>query len=211
MATVRFSPGDVLRGKYKIKRVLGEGGMGVVVRATHLRLEQDVAIKMLREEGASNPHVVERFAREARAAARLRGEHAVRILDVDDGVCPGSAVRTAGETPSRLRSRAWTVFAVTTIAPVPVRAESALSVASSAVVWAAQPPAAMEQVMRAASVASLVENIEASVAARFSAGGDLFSSARAYGSLPGKYRRFPPELPRGARRAARLEARVTER
>jgi serine/threonine-protein kinase len=84
MATVRFSPGDVLRGKYKIKRVLGEGGMGVVVRATHLRLEQDVAIKMLREEGAAKPNVVERFAREARAAARLRGEHAVRILDVDD-------------------------------------------------------------------------------------------------------------------------------
>ncbi|MDB5215556.1 MAG: Protein kinase [Myxococcaceae bacterium] len=84
MASGGFSPGDVLRGKYRIKRVLGEGGMGVVVRATHLRLEQDVAIKMLRDEGAAKPHVVERFAREARAAARLRGEHAVRILDVDD-------------------------------------------------------------------------------------------------------------------------------
>ncbi len=85
MGSARFSPGDVLRGKYRIKRVLGEGGMGVVVRATHLRLDQDVAIKMLRgEPGTAGPSVVERFAREARAAARLKGEHAVRILDVDD-------------------------------------------------------------------------------------------------------------------------------
>lgn len=80
-----ISPGDVLRGKYRITRVLGTGGMGVVVHATHLRLEQDVAIKLLRPEASRVPRVVERFAREAKAAARLRGEHVVRILDVDEG------------------------------------------------------------------------------------------------------------------------------
>ncbi|MGE5181409.1 MAG: bifunctional serine/threonine-protein kinase/ABC transporter substrate-binding protein, partial [Acidobacteriota bacterium] len=79
----RLAQGDVLGGKYRIKRVLGEGGVGVVVRATHLKLDQDVAIKLLRDPAAPQ-RVVERFAREARAAAQLRGEHAVRILDVDE-------------------------------------------------------------------------------------------------------------------------------
>ncbi len=74
-----FAPGDLLRGKYRIKRIIGKGGMGVVVRATHLRLNQDVAIKILRRNASTD-----RFAREARAAAQLRSDHAVRILDVDD-------------------------------------------------------------------------------------------------------------------------------
>lgn len=76
--------GAILRGKYRIKRVLGEGGMGRVVRATHLKLDQDVAIKMLKPESMKNERVVARFAREARAAARLKSEHVVRILDVDE-------------------------------------------------------------------------------------------------------------------------------
>jgi serine/threonine-protein kinase len=79
-----FSPGTVLRGKYRVERSLGAGGMGIVVLATHLRLSQPVAIKLLRPEARGNPDVVQRFAREARAASKLRGEHAVRILDVDD-------------------------------------------------------------------------------------------------------------------------------
>lgn len=80
--SLRFAPGDVLAGKYRIKRVLGEGGVGFVLRATHVRLDQDVAIKLLRD-AAAPARVVERFSREARAAAQLRGEHAVRILDVE--------------------------------------------------------------------------------------------------------------------------------
>lgn len=77
------SPGDVLRGKYRIERILGRGGMGVVALAHHLRLDHPVAIKVLRPN-PTEPHAAERFAREARAAARLHGEHVVRILDVDD-------------------------------------------------------------------------------------------------------------------------------
>ena len=75
--------GEILRGKYRIERVLGAGGMGVVLLATHLRLGQRVAVKILRRN-AEETDVAKRFAREARIASRLRGEHAVRILDVDD-------------------------------------------------------------------------------------------------------------------------------
>jgi serine/threonine-protein kinase len=84
MASRAVEPGAELRGKYRVERVLGAGGMGVVVEATHLRLGQLVAIKLLRAEMRDKQDVVLRFAREARTAATLRGEHAVRILDVDD-------------------------------------------------------------------------------------------------------------------------------
>ncbi len=79
-----LQPGEILRGKYRIERVLGSGGMGTVVLATHLRLSQLCAIKVLRKETQGRDDVVLRFAREARAASKLRGDHAVRILDVDD-------------------------------------------------------------------------------------------------------------------------------
>ncbi len=81
----RPAAGQVLRGKYRIERTLGSGGMGVVVLATQLRVERRVAIKLLRAEMRDREEIVQRFAREARAASRLRGEHAVRVLDVEDG------------------------------------------------------------------------------------------------------------------------------
>src|SRR5262245_13524490 len=76
--------GQILRGKYRVERVLGVGGMGVVVAATHLRLDRPVAIKMLKPAVLGRPTLVARFAREARAAAKLKSAHAVQILDVDD-------------------------------------------------------------------------------------------------------------------------------
>ncbi len=75
--------GDVVCGKYRLLRPLGEGGMGLVFEAEHLRLRQSVAIKFLRHEVLSLPDAVERFEREARASARLRGPHVVQVLDVD--------------------------------------------------------------------------------------------------------------------------------
>jgi serine/threonine-protein kinase len=71
--------GETIAGKYRVERVLGEGGLGVVVRAQHLELQTRVAIKTLvdRDEEA-----IERFMREARAAVRLKGEHVAKILDV---------------------------------------------------------------------------------------------------------------------------------
>ncbi len=74
--------GDVLAGKYRIERVLGEGGMGVVVAATHLDLHQRVALKFLKPEALENKEIVARFAREARAAAKIQSEHVARVIDV---------------------------------------------------------------------------------------------------------------------------------
>jgi eukaryotic-like serine/threonine-protein kinase len=74
--------GDVLAGKYRVERVLGEGGMGVVLAAQHLQLETRVAIKLLLPELLASPEAVSRFVREARAAARITNEHVVRVTDV---------------------------------------------------------------------------------------------------------------------------------
>lgn len=73
--------GDIVAGKYRIDRLIGQGGMGKVFAATHLQLDQQVAIKvLLRDSG----EIVDRFRSEARRAARFRGEHVVRVLDVGD-------------------------------------------------------------------------------------------------------------------------------
>ena len=76
------SPGDVLAGKYRVERVLGVGGMGVVVAARHLQLDERVALKFLREKVIDEPEIVVRFLREARAVAKLRSDHVVRVRDV---------------------------------------------------------------------------------------------------------------------------------
>lgn len=74
--------GDLIAGKYRIDRLLGRGSMGVVVAATHLDLLELRAIKVLISSAAENPELAQRFAREARIAARLKSEHAVRLHDV---------------------------------------------------------------------------------------------------------------------------------
>ncbi|HVV86131.1 MAG TPA: serine/threonine-protein kinase [Kofleriaceae bacterium] len=77
-----IEPGQILAGKFQIERVLGKGGMGVVVAAQHLQLGQLVALKFLLPEALRNPEVTERFLREARAAVRLKSEHVGRVIDV---------------------------------------------------------------------------------------------------------------------------------
>jgi serine/threonine-protein kinase len=74
--------GAVLAGRYRVERVIGVGGMGVVAAATHLQLDQPVAIKFLQPDALSSPDVVARFMREARAAVRIKSEHVARVLDV---------------------------------------------------------------------------------------------------------------------------------
>ena len=75
--------GEVIRGKYRVERIIGEGGMGVVVLATHLALERHVAIKLLNAKSSESEEAIERFTREARAAARIQSEHVGRVVDVD--------------------------------------------------------------------------------------------------------------------------------
>ncbi|MDB4994011.1 MAG: Serine/threonine-protein kinase pkn3 [Myxococcaceae bacterium] len=82
-------PGDVLADKYRVERILGSGGMGVVVLAKHLDLGAPVAIKFLLPEVLDDDDVVARFSREARAMFRLRSEHIARVMDV--GKLPNGA------------------------------------------------------------------------------------------------------------------------
>jgi hypothetical protein len=74
--------GDVLAGKYRVDKVLGVGGMGVVVAAHHIQLDDRVAIKFLLPETLGNGDAVMRFAREARAAVKIKSEHVARVTDV---------------------------------------------------------------------------------------------------------------------------------
>ncbi|RYE82407.1 MAG: serine/threonine protein kinase, partial [Myxococcales bacterium] len=82
-------PGDVLGDKFRVEQVLGQGGMGVVVAATHLQLDERVALKFLLPAALARPDVVARFAREARAAAKIKSEHIARVSDV--GTLPDGA------------------------------------------------------------------------------------------------------------------------
>jgi serine/threonine-protein kinase len=80
--TAPVQQGDVIDGKYCVDKVLGMGGMGVVVAATHTALGRKVAIKFLLPEALEHPEIVARFDREARAAATVKGRHVVHIIDV---------------------------------------------------------------------------------------------------------------------------------
>jgi serine/threonine-protein kinase len=105
--------GDVLAGKYQVERVIGVGGMGVVVAAKHLVLGERVAIKFLLPQALARNDVVARFLREGQAAAKLRSEHTTRVHDVGklesgapflvmeylDGKDLGAVLRDQGKLP----------------------------------------------------------------------------------------------------------------
>jgi serine/threonine-protein kinase len=71
-----------LLGKYRVEKVVGEGGMGAVLEGFHIDLEETVAIKVLLPEMMDRQEIVQRFLREAKAAVKLKGEHVARVLDV---------------------------------------------------------------------------------------------------------------------------------
>ena len=74
--------GDVILDKYRVESILGHGGMGVVAQCIHLQLGERVAIKMLRPDVLRDSDAVERFQREAQAAAKLKSEYVARVTDV---------------------------------------------------------------------------------------------------------------------------------
>src|ERR1700723_3515771 len=74
--------GDIIAGKYRVERVLGAGGMGVVIAAQHVRLDEKVALKFLLPNAMMNAEVIGRFEREARAASKIKNEHVARVSDV---------------------------------------------------------------------------------------------------------------------------------
>ncbi len=132
MSTPSFSdpvllPGEILSGCYRIERVLGEGGMGVVLAARNLELGESVAIKVLNR--AHTPELARRFLGEAKAAARIRSDHVVRILNfgrTDQG-CPfivmeylegqdlGQVLAKSGAVPVPMALR-WTLQACEALA-----------------------------------------------------------------------------------------------
>jgi tRNA A-37 threonylcarbamoyl transferase component Bud32 len=81
---VRLQPGQILADKYRIVRLLGEGGMGAVYEGENVRIRRRVAIKLLHAEVARRADVVQRFEREAQAAGRIGSEHIVEVLDLGD-------------------------------------------------------------------------------------------------------------------------------
>ncbi len=75
-------PGTLLAGRFRIERVLGRGGVGVVFAALHVDLGRYVAIKVLQGAAAADPEVIARFKQEARIASRLVGPNIVRVFDL---------------------------------------------------------------------------------------------------------------------------------
>lgn len=82
MTDLRINPGDILARKYRVDRVLGKGGMGIVVAAVHVDLGHQVALKMMLPDREHSSENHERFLREARASVRLKSQHVARVLDV---------------------------------------------------------------------------------------------------------------------------------
>src|SRR6185295_15851766 len=75
-------PGDVLAGKYRVEKVLASGGMGMVVAATHIELEEKVALKFMLAEMLGSSEAKARFLREAKIAVKLKSEHVAKVRDI---------------------------------------------------------------------------------------------------------------------------------
>ena len=74
--------GVVLGGTFRVLSVLGEGAMGVVYEAQHLRLDRRFAVKLIHHTIAGREDLLQRFDREARAMSRVRSDHVVDVADV---------------------------------------------------------------------------------------------------------------------------------
>ncbi len=73
--------GTTIEGRYRLRELLGEGGMGAVFIAIHLKLKKDVAVKIIRPAVAGDESIAERFRREARATAQIDNPHVVHAID----------------------------------------------------------------------------------------------------------------------------------
>ena len=76
-------PGDVIAGKYALERIIGQGGMGAVFAARHVKLGHAVAIKVMLAD-RQNEEAARRFMNEGRASAHIQNDHVVRIFDIDE-------------------------------------------------------------------------------------------------------------------------------
>ena len=97
--------GQVVNGKFRIEALVGQGGMGRVYRAKHLTLDKPVVLKMLHKDFSTDPQVVQRFQREARAASRLNHPNSIAVLDfgeAEDGTLFMAMEYLAGRDLARI-------------------------------------------------------------------------------------------------------------
>jgi serine/threonine protein kinase len=80
---MRPNPGDIIGGKYRILRMIGDGGMGSVFEARHEVLGTSAALKFLHSELARRPGLAARFLQEARVSASIQSPHVTKVTDVD--------------------------------------------------------------------------------------------------------------------------------
>ena len=78
-----LTPGTIVGGKYRIVRLIGDGGMGSVYEARHERLGTSVALKFLHADLAERPGLAARFLQEGQVAATIRSPHVAQVTDVD--------------------------------------------------------------------------------------------------------------------------------
>ncbi len=78
-----FETGQIIDGKYRLIRLLGEGGMGAVFEAQHELLGSRVAVKVIHADLVRRPGLADRFMQEGRVAAQIRSPHVVHVADID--------------------------------------------------------------------------------------------------------------------------------
>ncbi|HVF31056.1 MAG TPA: protein kinase [Pyrinomonadaceae bacterium] len=128
----RFESGDVLNGRYQITRLLGRGGMGEVYLATDIRINRNVALKVLHPDLVSSKESLRRFALEAQAVSALNHPHIVTIHDfetTDDGTLFIVTEYVEGKTLNRLIGDGLDLDKILEIS---IQAASALSAAHEA-------------------------------------------------------------------------------
>jgi len=76
-----LAAGQIVGGRYRVGRLLGSGGMGLVFEGTHLELGSPVAIKIVRPQFSQDSQILERFVNEARNVAALTSPHIARVFD----------------------------------------------------------------------------------------------------------------------------------
>jgi serine/threonine-protein kinase len=99
---------QVLAGRYVLKSVIGSGNMGTVYRATQLPMGRDVAVKLMHSDLVRNPDLVERFERDAQAAATVDHPNAITVFDsgrTSDGQVYISMELLEGESLSAMIDR----------------------------------------------------------------------------------------------------------
>ena len=82
--------GQLLEGRYRIDRLLGQGGMGKVYEATHVSMDRRVAIKVLNQEMTQNEQALKRFNREMKVSSRIEHPNSIQVFDygqLQDGRC----------------------------------------------------------------------------------------------------------------------------